>query len=156
MSHPQTNPNSLANLQKGTELSRTEAQAKKTAFIEALHQLWPNITKAAQAIGVSRSTVFQWRIEDKELAKQWDAAEQAKLDRLEENVVEVGLSKGGAGYAFPVLKAYRRETWGEKLEHSGNIGTINLTHSVPRPTKAVNPAGELVETDTGGGERAKT
>jgi hypothetical protein len=52
------------------------------------------------------------------------------LDDLEQNVVDASKTKGGAGYAFPVLKAYRRHIWGDQLTHGGTITQVQIVSGV--------------------------
>jgi hypothetical protein len=138
--------NSLANLTKGTQGIEQACAENKAAFIKVLSEYWPNVSKAAAEIGVARSTVFDWRNKDKALAHQWDEIEQAKLDRLETNVVEVGLSKGGAGYAFPVLKAYRRHIWGDQTRIDGQLTNVHIVSAVRAPVQEEDRA-RIMSTD---------
>lgn len=128
----QTNPNSLANLIKGTEGIIEEQAKHKDIFLAILPDHWPNIAKAAKQIGIDRRTAFYWRTKDPTFADKWDEIEQAKIDELEKHIVAFSLERGGAGYIFPILKAYRREKWGDQLTHGGTITQVSLVSGVRR------------------------
>ena len=115
---------------KATEHHSAITNERKRSFLNILEQKWPNIAECAKSIGVSRQSVFEWRTNDPELAKAWDEIEQAKIDIVENHVLETCLTRGGAGYAFPILKAYRRHIWGERLEMSGQLTQVHLVSGV--------------------------
>jgi len=50
-----------------------------------------NVSAAANAIGVSRRTVYDWREADPEFAKRWDAAVEIGLDALEDEAARRGM-----------------------------------------------------------------
>jgi hypothetical protein len=51
-------------------------------FIATLAQFC-NVSEAARAAGIARSTAYEWREDDAEFAALWDEAEQAAADKLE-------------------------------------------------------------------------
>ena len=123
--HPQTEA-----MKQATAEIVLEANERKLAFLAALETHWPNISVAAREAGVSRTAVFDWRIKDPTVADRWNEIMQAKLDRLEHNLFEAGLSKGMVGLALSTLRAYRREVWGETMQHSGQVAQYHILSGV--------------------------
>lgn len=121
------------NLAIGREGSREECKERKEAFLAILSKCWPNISKACKEVGITRQAAYLWRSNDETFRIQWLNIQDTVLDALEDNITQVCLTRGGAGYAFPVLKAYRRHIWGDQLEHSGQVGTVQLMTSMQRP-----------------------
>lgn len=120
-------------LEYGKRLEREQTEERRNLFLQALDILWPNVGKAASQAGVTRTTVYTWRQTDEKLRKGWDEIQEKKLDLLEDSVFQTCLTRGGAGYAFPLLKAYRRDRYGDKLEHSGMVAHVSmqLPHGMP-------------------------
>ena len=58
------------------------ADARKAAFLNAFAK-GGNVSAAARAAEVNRSTPYGWRDEDPDFAAAWDVAEQESIDRLE-------------------------------------------------------------------------
>lgn len=58
---------------------------KKTAFLTILSQT-ANVTAAAEAIGVFRSTVYTWRENDAEFAAAWAYAEKLGVEGMKDEV----------------------------------------------------------------------
>ncbi len=65
----------MANRIKFTDRARTQ-------FLEVLARTC-NVTHAARSAGISRSRVYDIRMEDAEFAAAWDAAEEIAVDSLE-------------------------------------------------------------------------
>lgn len=130
----QTNPNSLANLAKGTELSRQEAKLNKEAFLTAYRLQWPNIGEAAKQAGIDRRQVLKWRETDKAFTDEMEAIKALKLDELESRIVEASKDRGYVHLALPVLKALRPDVWGDrsKVQHEGSLAW-EIVSAVPRP-----------------------
>lgn len=128
-------------LQAGQKLNYDEAQDRKTAFLAALAPIWPNTGKACKATGIPRGTVERWKVEDKDFAAKVEQIKNDTLDELEQTILLASKDRGGAGYAIPILRAYRRNIYGDKVEHSGSIAQVTLslpgTDSALPTTKAV-------------------
>ena len=60
---------------------------KKKRFIETL-ATQDTVYHAAQAAGVSRQTVYRWRIEDREFAACWDDAHEQAVDAVESSLYQ--------------------------------------------------------------------
>lgn len=65
---------------KTRRTSRTDRA--REAFIATLRESC-NVSEAARAAGIGRSTAYEWRDDDPEFAAAWDDAEQEAADKLE-------------------------------------------------------------------------
>jgi transposase-like protein len=72
---------------------------KKVAFCAALAASGGSITRACQAIDVTRMTAYRWRDDDQAFAKDWEAAKAAGLDALEDEA----LRRAYEGYDKPIV-----------------------------------------------------
>ena len=76
------------------EAPHTEAarKAEKAAFVAVLAKgISP--AEAAEAVGIGRSTAYEWKREDPEFDAQWIEAVETSLDKLE--TVAYNLALGG-------------------------------------------------------------
>lgn len=121
--------------------AREATQAKrKERFLKELAKR-ANVSAAAKAAKVDRSTPYHWRETDPEFAAAWDEAVEVAVDALEAEawrraatgVLEPVYQKGervgqirrySDTLMVTLLKAHRREKYSEKqqLEHSGPGG----------------------------------
>lgn len=72
---------------------------KQIAFCAALAAAGGSVTRACEAVGVSRTTAYRWREEDAEFAAEWDRAKAIGLDALEDEA----LRRAFEGVEVPVL-----------------------------------------------------
>lgn len=70
----------------------------RAKFLAALRQC-PNIGEACQAAGIGRRTVYEWREDDEDFAKEWEDAVQDGVDVLEKEMWRRGVE----GYEEPVF-----------------------------------------------------
>ena len=63
----------------------------KPAFIAAL-QKTPNVTKACQIAKISRTMAYEARKDDADFRRQWDEADEAALDKIEQAGVDMATS----------------------------------------------------------------
>ncbi len=103
--------------------TRSEAGEWKDVFLSVLSKM-PVVRVACERSGVSRKTVYQWRERDAEFAKAWDEAREDGIDRIEEHVMAQALNDNITAGIF-LLKSLRRNTYGERLYHSGPGGQSN-------------------------------
>lgn len=87
---------------------------KQRLFCESLEE-FGSVADACRAAGLDRSTAYRWQGEDKTFAKAWDDAFQVRLDALEKALFKRGEDTSDRA-AFGMLKAHRRETYGDKVE----------------------------------------
>ena len=60
-----------------------QVKARKEAFLAA-YRLSGNVSGAARAADVDRTTPYRWGEEDEDFKTAWEVAEQESIDRLEE------------------------------------------------------------------------
>ncbi len=78
---------------------------QKKRFVETL-SVQGTVSHAAQAAGVSRNTVYRWRIEDREFASRWDDAHEKAVDAVESSLYQKALGGDTICMIF-YLKAHR-------------------------------------------------
>lgn len=121
--------------------------AARARFLEKLAESGL-VSIAAASIDMSRSSVYEWRNEDKEFARDWDDARESRWDRLEQEAIrraEEGVvkpifqqgSKVGTvreysdGLMALVLKARRRRVYSDNErarggEQQDNAGVLRV------------------------------
>lgn len=70
---------------------------------------------ACKAAGIDRGTSTNWKKKYPEFAQAWHDAFQNRLDALEKALFKRGVDTSDRA-AFGMLKAHRRETYGDKVE----------------------------------------
>src|ERR1044071_5503839 len=128
---------------------RQQADARKRAFLEAF-RLNANVSGAARAADIDRSTPYGWAKDDPEFKAAMEAAEQEAADRLEAEAfrrahdgVDEYVTSGGKlirdddglpllhrrysdQLMITLLKAHRPERFKDRqqVEHAGEVRTI--------------------------------
>ena len=97
--------------------------ANKKALLVAL-SLGMNPGDGAEAVGVGRSTVFNWKKEDPEFAAAWEEARETSFDRAETMMYTLGMN-GDVAALKETLRANRPERWRE-TRNSESTSTTNL------------------------------
>ena len=97
--------------------------ANKKALLIAL-SLGMNPGDGAEAVGVGRSTVFNWKRDDPEFAAAWDEARETSWDRAETKMYTLGMN-GDVAALDKALKANRPEKWREARSKS-TTSTTNI------------------------------
>ena len=112
-------------------LGRTTARTPETraAFLEALAGS-ANITGSCRSAGIGRQTVYQWREEDEQFAKDWDSALEEAFDKLEAEAWR----RGHDGVDKPIT--YQGQVTGTFREYSDKMLEILL--KAHRPKKYVD------------------
>ena len=98
--------------------------ANKKAMIKALG-VGMNPGDAAEAIGVGRSTVFNWKKDDPEFSAAWDEARETAWDRAETKMYELGMD-GNVIALKEALRANRPEKWRETRSESTSTLNTNF------------------------------
>ncbi len=117
----------------------TRARRKKK-FLEALEENGGFVTQAAEAAQVARSVVYDWRNEDEEFARDWEAAQDRGLIVLEEEAYR----RGVRGVKKPVFQQGKRV--GHVQEYSDALLIFMLKARAPeryRDNVAVNVSGNV-------------
>lgn len=116
---------------------RTDAREKK--FLDVLRETC-NVSEAANAAGVARRTVYEWRDADDAFRAAWDEAEQVAADRLEreawrravegtdkpvtfQGVITATYKEYSDKMLEMLLKAHRPDKFKDRVqnEHTGNV-----------------------------------
>jgi transposase-like protein len=84
---------------------RRKSDTRKKRFLDAL-TTGGTVSHAARAAGVSRNTVYRWRIEDREFAACWDEAHENAVEAVESVLYQKALSGDTICMIF-YLKAHR-------------------------------------------------
>jgi hypothetical protein len=114
--------------------AKSKKDAKKLIFLRELGQGW-SVTKAAELAGVAAtSTVYAWRDEDPDFAKEWEAAYNSGTDRLEDNALERAKTDSDVLMIF-TLKGRRPEKWRDNTEAGGGGRVINVVVNINRDSK---------------------
>lgn len=74
-----------------------------------------NVTAAAEAAGIGRSTAYQWRAADPDFAQAWSDAEEAAADQLEQVAFERATG-GQSDRMLEILLKAHRPKYREKQE----------------------------------------
>jgi hypothetical protein len=82
---------------------------KRRQFLSVLATGY-SVTRAAQAIGLSRNTMYEWRRDDPEFAREWDDAWESGTDCFEDQLREMAAEKNIAAVIFG-LKSRRPERY---------------------------------------------
>lgn len=115
---------------------------RQSAFLAALASSGGNVTRACEAVDISRLCAYKWRDNDPEFAEAWDHAKQVGADVLEDEAIR----RAHEGVDEPVfykgkklrttvrkysdtlliflLKGARPDKYRDnaKIEHTGRIG----------------------------------
>lgn len=93
----------------------------RKAFLDEL-EVGSSVSFAARAAGGTTKNFKRWRKDDEDFARDWDEAEEAGTDHLEDEAYARAIKKSDPLMMF-MLKARRPEKFdrGSKLELSGGI-----------------------------------
>nr|DAO72419.1 MAG TPA: Terminase small subunit [Caudoviricetes sp.] len=98
---------------------------KQVAFCAALAASGGNVTRACEAVGISRMTAYRWREEDAEFAAEWERAKAIGLDALEDEA----LRRAFEGVEVPVL--HRGKTVATVRNYSDTLAIFLLKGGKP-------------------------
>lgn len=102
---------------------------KKEQFLDVLSD-GSSVTAAAKAIGISRTCVYEHRVEDKAFASAWDDAVEAGTDALEDEAVLRAKNSSDTLLIF-LLKGRRPEKFKDRQQIEGQI-TVNISERLER------------------------
>lgn len=113
-------------------MARTTRTTKKARFLEALRR-GMSVTAAAQAIGVGRRTVYDWREADPDFASAWDEAVEDGTDLLEDEAWRRAFAGSDTLLIF-LLKARRPHKYRDNhhVQHDGGV-RVEVVTSLPEP-----------------------
>jgi hypothetical protein len=107
---------------KPTSRARARATAadrerKKRIFLIVLEKSC-NISHAARAAGMDRTTAYDWRATDDDFARRWHEAEEAAVDKLEQVAYERSIKGESDRMLEILLKSHRPHKYVEKQLHA--------------------------------------
>lgn len=127
----------------GQGLTRQRARDRELFLVElSTHGV---VTFAAAVVGISRTTAYEWRNQDKAFAAAWDAAIEESTDRLEYEAVRRAVD----GCDRPVF--YQGEKCGDVREYSDTLMVLLLKARRPaayreqRQVELSGPGGSPME-----------
>lgn len=102
-------------LKRPSQAKLTPAKRKK--FLEVFAKSF-NVTRAAQAIGIHRTAVYQLIDSDEVFARAFQAVKDAYLDSVEETSITIALQPDARSYNDRrlMLEAHRKEIYGKNAE----------------------------------------
>lgn len=97
-----------------------------TKFIDSLSK-GCTINEACKAAHVGRRTMYDYRRDDPAFAARWDEAREARVDLLEQEANARAMDRNdpkSADLLRFLLRGYRRETFGEKVEVNARVEAV--------------------------------
>ena len=117
--------------------------ANKRALLVAL-SLGMNPGDGAEAVGVGRSTVFDWKQNDPEFAAAWEEARETSWDRAETKMYNLGMD-GDVTALDKALKANRPEKWREARSESTTTTNIAVRMTLEESEERVRQLGIVLQ-----------
>lgn len=114
-------PPHLSDLSLKVTLNSTDE--RKTVFLQLLKESGGNVTRSAEAVGVTRQNAYQWRDCDAEFAELWNDAVEHGTEYLEEVAFKRAVTISDTLAIF-LLKARRPEKYRENINLQGEM-TLN-------------------------------
>lgn len=105
-----------------------EMRLRQEMFLTVFGKIFPNIGKTCKESSVPRDTFNGW-MKDQGFRKRYQEVCDDCLDTLEQGLYETSKDPKYASLAIAVLKAYRKSTWGEKVEHSGEVSMVSMLNA---------------------------
>ena len=87
---------------------------KSKKVIAALRE-GKGVQRAADEVGVTRKTIYNWKDQHPDFAQQFEDAQEGVTDGIEMTVIQKALS-GDVTAGIFMLKSRRREVYGEKWQ----------------------------------------
>lgn len=109
-------------------IKNEEKRLRQEMFLTAFGKIFPNIGKACKEIGVERTTFTTW-MKEVDFRRRYQEVCDDCLDVLEQSLYETSKDPRYASLAIAILKAYRKSTWGEKVEHSGEVSMVSMMNA---------------------------
>ena len=102
--------------QQHVRTSGTHNEGQRKRFLVELAK-FGSVRLACNVAGVSRSSVYTWRYEDKDFAFAWDMAEEAATDVLEEEARSRAIEGQSDTMLMFLLKSLRPERFCDRERH---------------------------------------
>lgn len=95
--------------------------AKKETFIKTLHESFGHITKACDAIGISRGTYYHWYKTDSEFKDKCDNISEYIVDTVENHLFDQIKDGSTAATIFYLKTKGKHRGYVEKTEVDNNV-----------------------------------
>jgi hypothetical protein len=134
-----TPPKKRGGRKKG--VSPKSAGEWKPVFLATL-EVMPVIAIAARKAGVSRAVVYRERDKNEAFRRAWTDAIEDGLDLTLASLHKRAREKSDLAAIF-LLKAHRRATYGDKVEHlgAGENDQIEIKLNIPPPPRLASKGG---------------
>ncbi len=99
------------------DTSRARTEESKTAMLEALEKYKGIVTSSAQAVGIHRSTHYQWLREDHDYAEAVAEIQDVALDFVESQLLKRVEAEDTHAIIFYLKTKGRRRGYTERVEH---------------------------------------
>lgn len=100
--------------------SRSSFTLEKAAAALAVLEKGNGAAAAAEAVGVDRRTLYNWRDQNDNFRKQWDDAQESITDAIERTAMQKAIQDKDTTLLIFLLKTRRRSTYRESVEHTGD------------------------------------
>lgn len=77
---------------------------------------------AAEAVGVTRRTLYNWRDQNENFRDRWDDAQEGITDTIERTAMRKAIEDRDTTLLIFLLKTRRRNVYQERVEHTGEAG----------------------------------
>lgn len=112
-------------LKRPSQAKLTPAKRKK--FLEVFAKSF-NVTRAAQAVCIHRTAIYQLIDSDETFARAFQAVKDAYLDSVEETSITIALQPDARSYNDRrlMLEAHRKEIYGKNPEVAVQVNVHNI------------------------------
>ena len=109
----------------------------KSKFLEALSmdRIAGNVLVAANAVGISRDTAYDWRRKDEEFAEKWETVVMQAIDKrveIAEDKLDEQVRKGNISAIIFTLKHLRPHIYNRKHSDDGVFSANHTYKPSPR------------------------
>jgi hypothetical protein len=132
-----------------SNLSEIECNEQKKLAIELWDKHFPAVHKVMTELGLRREKWYEWLRDDSDFKRSTDAIREKALEEIENNLFGEGrTNKKAIVPMLFILKTWKRELYGDKLETYNTNSNIDLTEqanqTLAKARKALLKAEELV------------
>ena len=114
-----------------------ECRLRQEMFLTAFKKIFPNLGRACKEVGIAKATFNSWKTKDADFRVRYQEVVDDCLDDLEQSLFDTAKDPRYSSLAIAILKAYRKSTWGEKVEHSGEVSMVSMVNAYRPAVKVV-------------------
>jgi hypothetical protein len=125
--------------------------AQKKAFLEAMARTFGNVTQAAKATGIHRTTPYKWQVADPSFAKDFTSGmyKEMLLDAIDAKLVKLAIQdENPTALIFLAKTRGKKRGYVERTEHDFR-GSILATVDYTRLSEATKQELETLAKDPG-------